>query len=319
MGFVENYSGIHSIDFIQNDSRLNTWRDFHLIPTKRPELVDPVPNSQSVMIPGTDKRIDIVSSLPEGITYDIRQGSWEFVIDHDQWSSWDEAYRELAKAINGNAMTIMLDDGSVYGYSGRLRVSGYNPGSNWSTITIMYILDGRRYVVGRLIHKDITQNGNYNARDDGAEGYSDVTVTVPTIDARIGTKSVTSNGSYYARNDNYDGYSRVDVNVPATIPRLQEKSTTVNGDVTADSGYDGLSLVSVNVDTSVSPGDHQEYKPSPESQQTESATICMITITEITGYGLDIHPTIVIEGNISQLNVLTLITIENGPEPEVNN
>ena len=149
MSFVQYYSGQHSIDLIQNGSRKNTWIDFHLVPTKRPELAEPKPIIQSVNIPGTDKRIDIVGTLSEGITYDIRQGTWEFVIDHDQWSSWDEAYRELAKAINGQYMTIMLDDGSVYGYTGRLRVQGYNPGSNWSTITIEYTLDGRRYVVGQ--------------------------------------------------------------------------------------------------------------------------------------------------------------------------
>lgn len=58
------------------------------------------------------------------------------------------------------------------------------------------------------------------------------------------SKTITQNGSYDAEDDNADGYSDVTVNV---TPTLQAKIATQNGTVTPDSGYDGLSQVAVNV------------------------------------------------------------------------
>lgn len=61
-----------------------------------------------------------------------------------------------------------------------------------------------------LITKSITQNGTYEAQDDNADGYSEVTVNVSP---NVGTKSITQNGIYNASSDSLDGYSTVDVNV----------------------------------------------------------------------------------------------------------
>ena len=61
-----------------------------------------------------------------------------------------------------------------------------------------------------LITKNITENDTYSAADDGADGYSSVTVNVQP---NVGTKSITGNGTYKASDDNLDGYSEVSVNV----------------------------------------------------------------------------------------------------------
>ena len=67
------------------------------------------------------------------------------------------------------------------------------------------VIDGPRF-----IQRHITQNGAYFSADDGASGYSGVTVDVP---ANTGEKSIASNGDYDATSEGLDGYSRVSVRV----------------------------------------------------------------------------------------------------------
>ena len=77
---------------------------------------------------------------------------------------------------------------------------------------------------------------------------------IPTGEAVLTTKTITANGTYNAQDDSADGYSSVTVNVPTPTPSLQSKSvsytpteTAQSETVSADSGYDGLSSVSVSV------------------------------------------------------------------------
>lgn len=72
--------------------------------------------------------------------------------------------------------------------------------------------------------------------------------------AELGTKTITTNGTYDAEDDDLDGYSSVTVNVPTPAPNLQTKSVSYtpttsaqSAQVTADSGYDGLQQVNVSV------------------------------------------------------------------------
>lgn len=100
-----------------------------------------------------------------------------------------------------------------------------------------------------LITKTITVNGTYKAHDEGALGFSQVTVNVPQ--AVLTTKSITANGTYNATSDDADGYSSVTVNVPPASATLITKNITANGNYSASSdSADGYSSVSVAVPAS---------------------------------------------------------------------
>lgn len=89
---------------------------------------------------------------------------------------------------------------------------------------------------------NVVENGTYTP-SAGVNGFSKVVVNVPGggggYPEPTGTISITENGTV-----NVKDYASANVNVQ---PNLQSKTATQNGTVTADSGYDGLSSVDVNV------------------------------------------------------------------------
>lgn len=70
--------------------------------------------------------------------------------------------------------------------------------------------------------KSITENGT--GIDVAAYAYADVNVT-----NNLGTKSITANGTYNASGDNLDGYSQVTVNVPSSATGTINITENANG------------------------------------------------------------------------------------------
>lgn len=101
-------------------------------------------------------------------------------------------------------------------------------------------------VTPTLQTKTITSNGSYTP-DTGYDGFSGVTVNVPSESCSLQTKTVNSNGTY-TPDSGYDGFSEFTVDV---VHPLQDKTVTSNGVVTCDAGYYGLGNVTVNVPSSV--------------------------------------------------------------------
>ena len=88
-----------------------------------------------------------------------------------------------------------------------------------------------------LIPKRITANGEYNPADDGADGYTIVTVDVPQGGGTLIAKLITANGVYNPVDDGADGYSLITVDVPADRLGLSALSYDTIDAVCGMAGY----------------------------------------------------------------------------------
>jgi hypothetical protein len=92
--------------------------------------------------------------------------------------------------------------------------------------------------------------------DEGYDGLSKVDISLDLSGYYVGNLTATENGTYSAATrDNLYGYDVVYVNVPEKEREFnnQEKTITENGTYYPDTGYDGLSKVTVNVESDVTP------------------------------------------------------------------
>ena len=97
-------------------------------------------------------------------------------------------------------------------------------------------------------------------------------------------KSITSNGTYTASSDNADGYSSVTVNVPSGGGTYQAKTnispTTSSQTIRPDSGYDALSSVQINAMPSGTAG-----TPSATKGTVSNHSVSVTPkVTNTTGY-----------------------------------
>jgi len=122
----------------------DTWDDFHLIPTARPILTLPSPNTKFVSIPGKKDPIDLTEYLTGHATFGNRTGSWSFYTDvdyvNDKLGGWVAFDKQLHSLFHGHVGKVILSDDPAYFYVGELSVGEWRPGDQRSVVTIAYDL-----------------------------------------------------------------------------------------------------------------------------------------------------------------------------------
>lgn len=129
--------------------RINTWDDWHLIPTSRPVFQQGDVKTSYVDIPGADSQIDLTEALTGYPTYKNREGSLEFIVANGYRHSWAAGFSKFANWLHGKVLRVVLDDDPGYFYEGRFKLNEWksNNDGTWSNVTLDYNLKPYKYSV----------------------------------------------------------------------------------------------------------------------------------------------------------------------------
>ena len=145
---VEIRNGVLQMKGLKHGT-VNTWDDWHLIPTSRPVFQQGDVKTVYIDIPGADGQIDLTESLSGYPTYQNREGSLEFIVANGYRESWAQGFSQFANWLHGKQLRVVLDDDPEYFYEGRFKLNEWksNNDGTWSNVTIDYNLKPYKYSV----------------------------------------------------------------------------------------------------------------------------------------------------------------------------
>ena len=162
---TEYSAWVHSLNFVDDTTNINTWVDWHLVPMSRPLVNAPKMKTCIVDIPGADGQIDLSTVVSGKPVYSNRTGSWEFMVQNG-WkpnqsfaydtASWSTMFSLIMNTLNGKTMKVLLDNESVldpetntyspsWYYEGLITIDNWKTGDKYSTISIAYDLKPYKY------------------------------------------------------------------------------------------------------------------------------------------------------------------------------
>lgn len=136
-------------DINKKHGQINTWDDWHLIPSSRPVFNQPKPKYSFLEVPGADGVLDLSESLANRVLYGNREGSLDFIVANDYRKSWAAGHSQFANWLHGRRLRVVLDDDKSYFYEGRFSLDEWrsNNDGTWSNIVISYSLDPYKYSI----------------------------------------------------------------------------------------------------------------------------------------------------------------------------
>lgn len=139
-------NGVLTLTSLKHGS-VNTWDDWHLIPTSRPVFQQGDVKTMYVDIPGADSQIDMTEALSGYPTYKNREGSLEFIVANGWRKSWAAGFSKFSNWLHGRTLRVVLDDDPEYFYEGRFKLNEWksNNDGTWSNVTIDYNLKPYKY------------------------------------------------------------------------------------------------------------------------------------------------------------------------------
>ena len=138
------YDGKYSLTFKSGNVTKNTWSDWHLVPSAKPEFVQPTALYKYVDIPGRDGQLDLTDYLIGRPTYSDRKGTFEFIIA-SQYIDIKALRQELASFFKGQRMEVTSSEESSLKYKGRFFFKGITSDKSNTRVTIEYQVDPYRY------------------------------------------------------------------------------------------------------------------------------------------------------------------------------
>lgn len=126
---------------------INTWDDWHLIPSMRPVFVPPQKKTNFLDIPGGNGLVDLSEALTGYPTYNNREGTMEFYMAND-YGDWAARRTEVAEYLHNHSLIdCVLEDDPGYYYEGFIGISEWPSEKNWGRIVFSYNVKPYKYNV----------------------------------------------------------------------------------------------------------------------------------------------------------------------------
>lgn len=129
----------HSIIIRVDGKYINTWSDWHLIPSSRPVIAAAMERTKFVTVGGRSGVLDYSQTLSGRPVFDDHTGSIEFYVENDYWD-WEEAYVTICETLQGKRVQLALEDNPAHYYEGLLYVDKWASDKGHSKINLKYDL-----------------------------------------------------------------------------------------------------------------------------------------------------------------------------------
>lgn len=129
----------HSIIIRVDGKYINTWSDWHLIPSSRPVIAAAMERTKFVTVGGRSGVLDYSQTLSGRPVFDDRTGSIEFYVENDYWD-WEIAYVTICETLQGKRVQLALEDNPAHYYEGLLYVDKWASDKGHSKINLKYDL-----------------------------------------------------------------------------------------------------------------------------------------------------------------------------------